>query len=84
MTNPHTIKSGIRDNRKRGSVGDYLKQHISAGSELSFVSAYFTIYAFNQLKEKLGEVKGLRMCRKGSGYASQSGREAFAVVARSR
>jgi hypothetical protein len=46
MNNSPSITSGIRDNRDRGSVGDYLKQHISQGSELSFVSAYFTIYAF--------------------------------------
>ena len=34
--------SSIRDNRpKRGSAGNYLKDHIEAGSELSFVSAYY-------------------------------------------
>ena len=60
MATPHSTHSGIRDNRERGSVGDYLKQHLSNGSDLSFVSAYFTIYAFNQLKEKLGGIKNLR------------------------
>jgi hypothetical protein len=34
--------SRIRDNRpEHGSAGNYLKDHIEAGSELSFVSAYF-------------------------------------------
>lgn len=54
------VTSGIRDNRDRGSVGDYLRKHVVADSELSFVSAYFTIYAFNQLKEHLNEIDHLR------------------------
>lgn len=38
--------SGIRDNHKRGKVGEFLLEKIQAGSKLSFVSAYFTIYAY--------------------------------------
>jgi superfamily II DNA or RNA helicase len=60
MATEHFLQSGIRDNRKRGSVGDYLKKHVSSESQLSFVSAYFTIYAFNQLKEHLNEIGELR------------------------
>jgi ERCC4-related helicase len=60
MTSPITLTSSIRDNRERGSVGDYLKKHINSNSELSIVSAYFTIYAFNHLKEHLNDIKGLR------------------------
>jgi hypothetical protein len=45
----HTI-SGIRDNYRRGSVGEFLKQKIRSGSALSVVFAYFTIYAFDKLK----------------------------------
>jgi len=37
----------------RGKVGDFLKDKIQVGSKLSIVSAYFTIYAFEQLREKL-------------------------------
>lgn len=48
-----TLSSGIRDNHQRGSVGDFLKQKIQANAELSFVSAYFTIYAFEALKRQL-------------------------------
>lgn len=49
----HNISSAIRDNQDRGKVGDFLKDKIQTGSKLSIVSAYFTIYAFDQLKEKL-------------------------------
>ena len=36
----------IRDNKNFGSVGDFLKEVIKEGSELSVVSAYFTIFAY--------------------------------------
>ncbi len=48
-----TLSSGIRDNHQRGSVGDFLKEKIRAKTDLSFVSAYFTIYAFEALKQQL-------------------------------
>jgi SNF2 family DNA or RNA helicase len=52
--------SGIRDNHRRGSVGDFLKEKIQQGSQLSIVSAYFTIYAFDALKFQLTEIKELQ------------------------
>lgn len=52
--------SGIRDNHDRGSVGDYLKEKIKTGANLSIVSAYFTIYAFEALKEELTDIHNLR------------------------
>ena len=52
--------SGIHDNYIRGTVGDFLKEKIQAGSTLSVVSAYFTIYAFAALKEQLNSINGLR------------------------
>ena len=57
MTN---LKSSIRDNHTRGSVGNFLKSKIGEGSSLSIVSAYFTIHAFQALKESLTEIKELR------------------------
>ena len=54
------IKSSIRDNHKRGRVGDFLKSKIEEGSSLSIVSAYFTIHAFQALKDSLTEIKELR------------------------
>ena len=54
------LKSSIRDNHKRGSVGDFLKSKIEDGSSLSIVSAYFTIHAFQALKKSLTKIKELR------------------------
>lgn len=53
-------QSQVRDNRDRGSVGDFLRQHITPDAELSFVSAYFTIYAFHVLRDTLKAAKQLR------------------------
>jgi SNF2 family DNA or RNA helicase len=50
---PKDLQSGIRDNYHRGTIGDFLKQKIKDGSHLSVVSAYFTIYAFEAIKDKL-------------------------------
>lgn len=55
-----SIKSGIRDNHKRGKLGEYLSNCISPNSQLSFVSAYFTIYAYHALKDKLDGIHSLR------------------------
>lgn len=52
--------SGILDNRGRGAVGAYLKEKIVSGSDLSLVSAYFTIYAFEALEEQLTAIRSLR------------------------
>lgn len=52
--------SSIRDNKERGSVGDFLKSNIDSDSKLSIVSAYFTIYAYYNLKDKLDNIEELR------------------------
>ena len=51
--------SGILDNKDRGNVGDYLKVNIEEGSNLLIISAYFTIYAYNALKDKLDNINEL-------------------------
>jgi hypothetical protein len=48
--------SSIKDNHKRGCIGDFLKQQIDEGSNLSVVSAYFTIYAYQRLKDSLDNI----------------------------
>lgn len=58
MPNPAT-SSGIRDNNKRGAVADFLKAKIHSGSRLSVVSAYFTIYAYDALREHLDQIEHL-------------------------
>ena len=52
--------SGIRDNRTRGSVGEFLKATIKPGAHLSVVSAYFTIYAFHELRVRLHAIAHMR------------------------
>ena len=54
-----TLKSGIRDNRNRGSVGEFLMEKILPGSKLLAVSAYFTIYAYEALKDHLNKIEHL-------------------------
>lgn len=51
--------SGLRDNHSRGTVADFLKSKIHDGSRLSIVSAYFTIYAYDALKQALDRVEHL-------------------------
>lgn len=51
--------SGLRDNHTRGSVAEFLKAKIQPGSRLSVVSAYFTIYAYDALKDCLDNISHL-------------------------
>jgi hypothetical protein len=53
------IPSAIRDNQGRGKVGDFLKNCLKDGSTLSFVSAYFTIYAYEKLEDHLHKIEHL-------------------------
>ena len=48
--------SGIRDNDTRGRVADFLKSELQAGTRLSVVSAFFTIYAHHALKTELADI----------------------------
>ena len=43
-----------------GTVANFLKDKIQDGASLSFVSAYFTIYAFDKPKDELASIKELR------------------------
>jgi len=55
----HEISPSIQDNQGRSKVGDLLEDKIQNSSKLSIVSAYFTIYAYEQLKEKLQRIDHL-------------------------
>ncbi len=55
-----SFKSRIRDNHARGTVANFLTQEIETGSSLSIISAYFTIYAFDALKETLNGIQKLQ------------------------
>lgn len=52
--------SRIRDNNIYGTVANFLKDKIQDGASLSFVSAYFTINAFNALRDSLTGIDNLR------------------------
>ena len=54
------VKSGIRDNRSRGKVAEFLKEKATSGSRLSVVSAYFTIYAYEALSDQLDGIESLK------------------------
>lgn len=56
----NTRISGIIDNYNRGNVGDFLREKIQSGSTLRIVSAYFTIYAYEALKEQLDQIGHLK------------------------
>lgn len=52
--------SSIRDNKNRGTVGHFLVDNIKSESDLSIVSAYFTIYAYSHLKGQLDSINKLK------------------------
>ena len=54
------MKSGIRDNRRRGTAASFLQEKANVGSELSVVSAYFTSFAYARLSETLNKIGRLR------------------------
>ena len=56
---PSAPGRAIVDNRTR-RVGDVLREAITPDSELSFVSAYFTIYAYEALRGTLEAARGVR------------------------
>src|SRR3990172_1634772 len=59
-TTTQSLGSGIKDNYTRGTVADFLKVKIQEGSRLSVASAYFTIYAYDALKECLDKIEHLQ------------------------
>ena len=52
-------RDAIIDNQDR-LVGDFLRDRITQGSRLSVVSAYFTIYGYGALRDRLDEIGRLR------------------------
>ena len=50
------LQSSIRDNQQRGKVSAFLQESLLPGSELKVVSAYFTIYAYYALRDRLDEL----------------------------
>lgn len=59
MADNNHLHSSIRDNYSRGKVAEFLADKIAPGSNLSVVSAYFTIYAYEALSKKLDQIEHL-------------------------
>ena len=49
------------DNKTSGTIGDTLKEELKKGTKLSIISAYFTIHAYNQLKDELKKIDSIRL-----------------------
>ena len=49
------------DNKKNGTVAEELRQEITKDSKLSVMTAYFTIFAFAELKKELMKVDRIRL-----------------------
>jgi hypothetical protein len=61
MNRQNTIFThGIRDNHIRGKVADFLIEKLTKNSQLSVVSAYFTIYAYDALAKQLDQIDHLK------------------------
>lgn len=54
------LLSRLLDNHARGSVGEFLRDRTRAGSDLSVVSAFFTIYAYHALRTPLDGIASMR------------------------
>lgn len=58
--NDTSSRSGIRDNRTRGSAHQFITSKVVPNSKLSIVSAYFTSFAYDQMAPSLDSIDGLR------------------------
>ncbi|HAB15903.1 MAG TPA: ATP-dependent helicase, partial [Verrucomicrobiales bacterium] len=56
----HLNNFGLRDNHSRGAVADFLRATIQPESKLALVSAYFTIFAYDALKDCLDSIGHLK------------------------
>ena len=54
------MEEKLIDNKQHGRVGDVLKRNIKENSKISITASYFTLYAFDELKEQLSKIDKLR------------------------
>lgn len=54
------MNKGILDNKQSGLVGEVLRENIQKDSKISIAAAYFTLYAFVQLKKELSKIDEFR------------------------
>lgn len=80
------FRTGIRDNLRRGSVGEFLQEVVEPDADLSFVTAYFTVYAYGHLREQLDQIHRLRLLFGEPRFISsvdpdKTGKKAFVISA---
>ena len=51
----------LLDNKTQGKVIDKLKEDLKSGTKLSIISAYFTIFAYQELRKELNKIDSLRL-----------------------
>ena len=61
----------ILDNKQQGRVIDALRQGIEPGAKMSVISAYSTIYAYEELKKELSQIDELRFIFTTPSYLKQ-------------
>jgi len=66
------VQTKIIDNKLNGKVIEELRDNLRKGSKLSIISAYFTIYAFEELKKELSKVDELKFIFTEPSYNKQS------------
>ena len=69
-------KSVIIDNYGKGKLHEFLEENLEEGSKVSIVSAYFTIYAYYQMKDKLNAIDELRFLFGEPAYIKKTGKRA--------
>src|SRR5574344_625961 len=62
----------LLDNKLNGKVVEKLRDSLKKGSKLSIISAYFTIYAFEELKKELSKIDSLKFIFTEPSYNKQS------------
>lgn len=55
------MEEKLIDNKQYGLVGDTLKRNIKDNLKLFITASYFTLYAFEELKEELSKIDNLRL-----------------------
>ncbi|MFA7172287.1 MAG: helicase-related protein [Kiritimatiellia bacterium] len=77
QTQPHASTasisefSNIRDNCKRGKAFEFLKSNVTPNASLSVASAYFTVQAYDALREQLDAIEGMRFLFGDPSYVSR-------------
>ena len=51
----------LLDNKTQGKVIDKLREDLKSGTKLSIISAYFTIFAYQELRKELNKIDSLRL-----------------------